>query len=223
MIPNIPVTDFQVKTSTLGEGAGRGVFTMVDIPVGAYIMQEDAVHTIAFTPYTVKIVEETLDFTDGKAGESQKILAFMYGYGYESNVLGNTGHFVDSSINTFINHGCNGTFNYGPPKRLHISESQADPTRYPWPQADKTFSPMIDRNFESEWSSSDKALQDIEKGGELFLNYLYLTKNEDEWAETVRSLNAQCSGEEIGLVAMVDNTKDNEGGEVVADMETTWL
>jgi hypothetical protein len=44
--------------------------------------------------------------------EIDSVITYADGYGYDVDAFGATGNHVDSGMNTFINHGCNKTFNF---------------------------------------------------------------------------------------------------------------
>lgn len=82
--PNVPISSLEVKASTLGENAGRGLFTKVDIPNGSYIGGEVAGDTIRFFPSTREVIDElyaTCDATETKLGAVEY---YMDGYGFTS-------------------------------------------------------------------------------------------------------------------------------------------
>jgi hypothetical protein len=66
------------------------------------------------------IIEETIDHGWHGVGignkkykfEIDSVITYAYGYGYDVDAFGATGNHVDSGMNTFINHGCNKTFNF---------------------------------------------------------------------------------------------------------------
>lgn len=81
-IPNIPASEFEVKMSSVGEGAGRGVFTKVDIAEDSYLASEVTVHPVEFMPSTVDLIE---NLTEEEYAFKSKILHYyMEGYGFFS-------------------------------------------------------------------------------------------------------------------------------------------
>jgi hypothetical protein len=80
-VPNISHESFEVKTSSLGINAGRGLFTKVDIAAGSYFMQETSVNLIRFSNQSVStlLLAKTLlrsMFADFNEGEKSKIGSF---------------------------------------------------------------------------------------------------------------------------------------------------
>ena len=80
--PNVPMTSFEVKQSRVGNRAGRGVFTKVDIPKGTYMGAEAAVNLVVFMPSTVAMIEalEAANITEAL----EPIDYYMSGYGFTS-------------------------------------------------------------------------------------------------------------------------------------------
>jgi hypothetical protein len=81
-IENIPLSSLKVSKSHVGENAGRGVFSLVDIPVNSYIALESMVHPIRFGASSIALVEslkEQFLFEDFWIGVVE---AFMHKYGY---------------------------------------------------------------------------------------------------------------------------------------------
>jgi len=182
-------------------------------------VSETCVQSVEFRPFTADLVQETFG-TFPDANELHAIISYMDGYGYENNVLGMGGYYVDSGILTFMNHGCNGSNNYGPLEIAYghpresdsLTEVTADPNYFPYDNEnmdDVLYDPVLDRHYEFEWSSTDGALKDIKKGEEMFCSYLLFTSIEVEWADTVSELREQCQGA-AGLVVMLD-TGDSNG------------
>lgn len=58
-IPNIYRHEFEVKQSSLGKNAGRGLFTKVDIAEGSYFMQEISVHPVRFSVHSTELIFNT--------------------------------------------------------------------------------------------------------------------------------------------------------------------
>jgi len=87
MVPNAPAEIFEVKLSPLGEYAGRGIFAKVDVASGTYVMQERGVASIQFPPATMDTIEDLYEKYNEFASELSAIIIYMYGYGFESDVL----------------------------------------------------------------------------------------------------------------------------------------
>lgn len=78
--PNVPETSFEVKKSEVGDGAGRGLFSKVDIPEGAYLCSETSMYSVNFMPSTVSLIEDLNNEAPGE--EANVLLYYMEGYGY---------------------------------------------------------------------------------------------------------------------------------------------
>mmetsp|Transcript_54572 Transcript_54572/g.163036 ORF Transcript_54572/g.163036 Transcript_54572/m.163036 type:complete len:115 (-) Transcript_54572:364-708(-) len=104
---------------------------------------------------------------------------------------------------TFVNHGCNGTYNVGDYENIEYTEFTVDAKSVPSDMSDRvllrTYHPIIDRHMGSYLSGGDFALNDIKAGEEILNNYLNFVENE-EWTSDVNHLRAQCSGEAVGSV-----------------------
>ena len=81
---NVPVGEFQVKTSGYGENSGRGVYAKRSVLEGAYISLETAIKKLYFNhqmTYTIEsYLESLIDKTDIK-----RITNYMYGYGFQAD------------------------------------------------------------------------------------------------------------------------------------------
>lgn len=110
-----------------------------------------------------------------------------------------------------ILEGCNGTYNHlssVATNNAYSSEREADPTYFPSEHERETylFNPVSARHVESDWSYSDSVIRVLHAGEEMLTNYLQFVVQKRDWAETVRSLNALCKGEEVGLVVKAGET-----------------
>ena len=141
-VPNVPISSFEVKKSRVGENAGRGLFTKVDIPTNTYIAAEASAHPIHFFPMTYELIfklEDACDYNE----RMEALTYYIDGYGFTNQIFvscaalvsprlslsfcptlfssvvsllslqGDLGVCVDSSIVTFENHGCRSTYNVG--------------------------------------------------------------------------------------------------------------
>lgn len=84
-IPNIPATSFEVQQSGVSDKAGRGVFTKVDIPAGAYLSAETNVAAVDFEPSTVSLIFDITTLEEG--ADAEILLTYMDGYGFYSRSL----------------------------------------------------------------------------------------------------------------------------------------
>lgn len=203
--PNAHASMFKVKQSNIPH-AGRGLFTTVDIPKGATMALEDSVHCMLVMPYTRETIEAMIGLEISKRWSSFD--PYLFGYGFGSDYFGETASSIDPGIMTFMNHGCNYTFNLGVP--LSVSELTADPEKLPeellfYQPEMKHYSPFYARNYFIGMNLGETR-RDIEAGEEIFDNFLnYYT--DDNWSRGVRDLRAQCSSvDSIGSVSSYEVT-----------------
>ncbi len=112
---------------------------------------------------------------------------------------------MDSSILTFINHGCNGTYNVDFGSSIsaresdYITEQNASMEDKKNNQV-KMYDPLTDRRDVGGWGTIDVALRDIAAGEEILCNYVFFTDNDEAWLKEVNVLKKICNGEEVGLI-----------------------
>jgi len=200
---NYSIDDFEVRMSSLGEGAGRGVFAKLDIPAGSFIAGEESSKKLHFSHTTTELMESLYENVP-EFKELGDVLRYTYGYGYQRNLLADYEYYVDSSLLTFINHGCNGTNNFG---EMHLNttdavysnEASIDPTKVGKPGTLRlrttVFDPVVDRRSILFSAGNFVAKRHIEEGEELFQNYLYFVTDATLWVDEVMGLKAQCRGE----------------------------
>jgi hypothetical protein len=82
--PNIPTSLLEVKASSLGANAGRGLFTKVDIPNESYIGGEVAGATIRFFPSTREVIDGLYTSCNATERELEVLEYYMDGYGFTS-------------------------------------------------------------------------------------------------------------------------------------------
>jgi hypothetical protein len=175
---NVPLTALEVKPSSLGEKAGRGVFAKVDIPRDSYVGLEKLIPAIYMSPHTVQLTtgwERVDEVYDHYGGENLEI--YSHGYGHYFSHHGEIEVVVDSTFQCFINHGCKGSNNVG--HNLTITEFSADQNVFPDELKardlglDAVYNPAKERQV--HFYSSAIPLRDIRVGEELFDNYLGMT------------------------------------------------
>jgi hypothetical protein len=79
---NIPMSSLNVSKSLVGENAGRGVFTLVDIPANSYVGLETQVHPIIFEASTYPLIEKMENRSLFETYYLGSLYSFMHGYGY---------------------------------------------------------------------------------------------------------------------------------------------
>jgi hypothetical protein len=98
---------------------------------------------------------------------------------------------------TFVNHGCNSTYNVGTP--LDINEITAPLGVGPgdaYDDVNEVYNPYNDRRFPLWECEKFVALRDIQKGEELFDNYLVFGGGDDihDWDKNLLELKSVCMG-----------------------------
>jgi hypothetical protein len=78
--PLVPTSLLEVRPSSLGDHAGRGLFATSNIPKEAYVALDSAVHPIFFPPSTIDLVESLKSFDFG-AAYRDSLAMFLDEYG----------------------------------------------------------------------------------------------------------------------------------------------
>jgi len=105
---------------------------------------------------------------------------------------------VDSSIITFVNHGCYGSYNVG--VETDVDEFTADLDEPDEALTGKShtgtsiYNPVIDRHLNH---IGDMSIEDIEAGEEILDNYLAFVGSVEEWEEEINHLRAMCKGKRV--------------------------
>jgi len=213
---------FEVKKSSLGEEAGRGLFAKVDIPERSLFMQQEATDSVHFSGQ----VNDLIDKMQVQLPESKELLKKVYnyynGYGYDDDATSHYEIFVDSGLSTFVNHGCNGSGNIGTlgvgfkitledheslneNTAMHLNHNEISHRFY---DTSFTYNPVISRHVLLISGGLNYALRDIKKGEEIFTNYILFSIGASDWMSDVYDIKSQCSGESIGLVSQVDTGRE---------------
>ena len=182
--PDVSVDDLEVRNSEVGPNSGRGVFTKVDIPKGSTIAKQTASQAVHIPPSSVHRMSELLDARpDLSETELSKVLRFVEGYGKRVTDQGNDGWFVGSSILTFINHGCFGSYN------LEGEVTDLNEQTYDGQDLKKkmaVFNLWRERHMLEVVNRPVVASKDIRKGEELLGNYLSFAEKEEDVMELKR-------------------------------------
>jgi len=225
---DFPPEAFEVRHSTLGEGAGRGLFARVHIPAGSLIMEREAVNSVHFTEATLAVIEKIMWIYLGDFKEVYEVVDMLYsyydGYGYFGSTISGKEIFVDSGILTFANHGCRGTENLGqlgtkgafltPEEYASLRESadkrsEALMVLYRLFRSWRGYNPPVHRHNYLISGGLNFAQRDIAAGEEIFGNYLlYIdsTIEEEDLDKEVSLINSECLGKTVGIVKQVDST-----------------
>jgi hypothetical protein len=201
---NIPISALEVKESTI-KGAGRGVFFKEDFASGSYTSIDEGSHNIMFMPPTNQIIQLLLklDYTS----QWKTFDYYMFGYGFAHDFYGDVGYSVDASIMTFINHGCNRTYNMG--MTTSVTEITADLDQMSSDLHDNVvegsvFNVFIDRNHLIYLNGLDTLNRDVKAGEELKDNYLgYL--HDENWKSGVSDYRAQCISQAKGAITVYES------------------
>mmetsp|Transcript_10490 Transcript_10490/g.19193 ORF Transcript_10490/g.19193 Transcript_10490/m.19193 type:complete len:608 (+) Transcript_10490:2-1825(+) len=199
--PNYSMQDnFQVSKSQVGDHAGRGVFTKVDIPLpGSYIALENSVQSVMMEWRTTELHNDMIEHIPIHAKSQGRIVfVFAEAYGYSQEPWGMPQEAVQSDIFTFVNHGCNGTANVA---ENDVTETNVD-LEMGVPNSlvtriDTVYAPHADRDH-AKMETTSVTVRPIEAGEEILDNYLAFG-GDTYFRENVESLRMQCSGEE-GMV-----------------------
>jgi len=192
---DISIDNLEVKMTDPNDSESRGVFTKVDIKKGSTISRKSSSQYVHIPPLTFERMNEILESVPKAASPISDVMHFLEGYGRQTVEQGKEAYFVDSSILTFIRHGCSGTNNLD--NQSEYSES-ADGIEQDF-EALKTvygrdvFDPFIDRHLHQWINSPSIALRDIKNGDEILKNYLIFAKDQESWLEAVQELRKGCS------------------------------
>mmetsp|Transcript_37508 Transcript_37508/g.54881 ORF Transcript_37508/g.54881 Transcript_37508/m.54881 type:complete len:283 (-) Transcript_37508:293-1141(-) len=202
--PNAPISSFEVKTSQVGDHAGRGVFATVDIPKGAHIGVDQSMTAINVTPTTYGMICSHAEEYDEVGGSLDAVVEYLWGYGVESNLYGESNVVLEATILIFTNHGCNGTYNaatettIGTEMTVNADEFDADYFSH------DPYNLAVARHLPHSQNSGTFALRDIKAGEEILNNYLDFTTDEENWKDDVRDLRNQCLGKGVGSITDVE-------------------
>eukprot|EP00580_Thalassiosira_gravida_P014448 CAMPEP_0201684176 /NCGR_PEP_ID=MMETSP0494-20130426/52504_1 /ASSEMBLY_ACC=CAM_ASM_000839 /TAXON_ID=420259 /ORGANISM="Thalassiosira gravida, Strain GMp14c1" /LENGTH=633 /DNA_ID=CAMNT_0048167969 /DNA_START=17 /DNA_END=1918 /DNA_ORIENTATION=- len=201
-LATIPISHAEARKSTLGEFAGRGLFASQDIPKGASLDLDGSVKAFHVLPSTFSVIYDQYDGESEFASEEvSPLVAFVEGYGYGATLWGKEHYTVDSSIATFSNHGCNGTYNFGE-KTDEITEMNIDLDNIPefFCAKANVYSPVFERHLRQKSAMGGYARRDIRQGEEILCNYLAFDADQDQLKVEIANLRSQCAGETMGQI-----------------------
>jgi hypothetical protein len=192
-----PMSSFEVRSSLL-RGGGRGVFAKEFIPKDSYVSLGECVHSVFVQPKTYDIMEESARFFQDASGY-WKVLYFGYidGYGWQDSFYGDPSAGVEPGLLSFVNHGCNGTYNVGTPLPYHelTVERGLGPYVY-FDGENDVYNPFEERHFPLFGCETFVALRDILPGEEILDNYLTFGGGGDshDWEDNLEDLKHICFG-----------------------------
>ena len=110
---------------------------------------------------------------------------------------------------TFVNHGCNGTFNTNNwvnheawvigDERAIVTEQNATVEHYEY--TEKIYDIFRDRHLAQTAISYDVATRDIKAGEEILCNYIFFSEDDYQIALDLKSV---CSGEDVGDITKAE-------------------
>jgi hypothetical protein len=220
---NIPTLHLSVRPSTVANG-GRGVYSTQRVPLGSTLALDDYVNHIYAPSTTIEYMHRAMEAFDESISSFWSVVYWGYieGYGFslteyvrcgqewQASLLltvdltcglpisqGPLAVGVEPGILSFMNHGCNGTYNTGhrwTETELTIELGQGPPD-IAWDEF-PVYHPRASRHFPFVPHDLSTALQDIEPDTELLDNYLTYGGVGDMqyWDENLRDLKLMCSG-----------------------------
>lgn len=207
---NLPLwSTLEVKQSTIGEKAGRGVFAKIDIPENSYIGLETLIPSISGDAHTYDLIMKLYDTAESYWGWGAywgwSLSTYIHGYGEILSHTGRNSFNVDSAVLCFVNHSCDGKYNVG--YNLTMTQATADPNevsqdiREKYEGIESVYNPVVDRQVQFQFYKSAVPLRAIKKGEELFDNYLTMCgKSAEYWKLAVDELRNQCEGKQVGCI-----------------------
>jgi len=208
---------FELKTSTLGKAAGRGLFAKVAIPEGSLIMQQEASNSVHFPGTTLVALERKLYNIPEAKALKENLQNYYEGYGYSDYSTSDYEIYVDSGLSTFVNHGCRGTSNIGTLgvgyKITLDDHTSLNEKTSPSVDAEMLFkrffespgiyNPLLYRKVFTISGGLNYALRDIKAGEEIFTNYLLFGVARD-FEESLVEVSSQCLGLSLGTISRVE-------------------
>ncbi len=81
--PDVPLSDFEVRMSSVGDGSGRGVFTKVDIKKGSTIARQTFKYPVLFPHFATG---HMYNYYSQQSKTFQDLFSYVDGYGYQSKL-----------------------------------------------------------------------------------------------------------------------------------------
>lgn len=194
---NLPMSTVELRESSVGEHAGKGVFATVYIPRNTYVGLEEYVSSaVRGDAQTYDALLKTSKLIEGKFWGSA-LDSYIHEYGEVSADNGKDSFVVDSTIRSFTNHACDGNNNIG--VELGVSQSSSNShevvqeviDRYEEPGM--IYNPAADRQV--KFHARTIALRDIKEGEEQLDNYLTSSgKSVKKWESDIAELQKVCEG-----------------------------
>jgi hypothetical protein len=201
----LPASDYlHVTKSKYGGQTGRGIFAARDIPKDALLAVDEHVKAFHFLPLTWSAISKmdawsnaVIDEFPFVHGAFSHLSTFTKDNGWGDLFLGEEAYAVDSGPLLFINHGCNGTHNYGEGKggitEFNIDLNNPKGISDNLVTAEESYSPVFERRWRIYLNCGDYALHDIKEGEEILANKIRMLGNPDDLKKEVMSLRKLCS------------------------------
>jgi len=109
-----------------------------------------------------------------------------------------------------MNHGCNGTKNFGSNPDSTITETNFDPSSSSTDDLVNTapvYSPVHERHLLQLLKFGDLTLRFIKKGEEIVTDYMEFGGDEESLLEDAIKLKGWCSGESVGEITQYEDSK----------------
>jgi len=213
---DIPISDLEVKGTTVGKKGGRGLFTKVDIKKGSMVAETESQKGVHVRPYTYEILVNLHYSSDSAKFNIGSIMNYIYGYGWSTASSGISDYFVDSGLLTFANHGCDGAWNFifanteMRENRLggRVTERNARPEHYDmWQPERDIFDPYMDRHMVHNNNGVPIAAHDLKAGDELLDNYVFYASESESWYTYSQYLSKICDGKDEGEIYQSEEKK----------------
>ncbi|KAL3826561.1 hypothetical protein ACHAXA_003625 [Cyclostephanos tholiformis] len=209
---HLPLEYLRVGKSGVGKRAGRGLFATRNIPSYATLGTEKGVHCFKFPPSTWSVLNSLVEWSDRNSDEFpfvkteiDKLHTYANGYGTGAILMGEEHLTVESSILLFMNHGCNGTYNFADDDVRPFTETNAESlytkdSSMAFINKAPPFSPVLERHLGKQLMYGDLTLREINEGEELLTDYLAFAGDPDDLMTDALELRKWCTGESIGEI-----------------------
>lgn len=196
---NIPISSLEVRTSEV-EGGGRGVFAKVDLEKGSYIDLTESAKKVHFTPSMIDVLWDTVSNLPEIAKNLTCVYHYADGYGWQTMGKGSEEYFVDSGLITFVNHGCNGTYNVDDVGYDEMTEQNTDFSKF-FSDGRDVYDIFLDRHYLQSNNAASYTLRDIKAGEEILANYLTFCEQKNDWIAEMTHLKQVCNKEATGDIS----------------------
>jgi len=169
---NLPMSStLEVRQSSIGKEAGRGVFAKIDIPEKSYIGLENIIQPISGDAHSYDLIMKSHDTTEYYWGSI--LYTYIHDYGEIHSHTGRNSFIVSSAVLCFINHACDGKYNFG--YNLTVTQTTADSKEVSreilekYEGRENDYNPAADRRV--QFYANAVSINAINQGEELLDNY----------------------------------------------------